>query len=90
MKPSGSVSTVSARTDDPAQESLRKRPSLFVAPIDKPDDLELARQLVQETKFANSLSDKKSPVSGTPTKGIKAGRPPDFDDDAIQWVGRVI
>jgi hypothetical protein len=89
MKPSGSI-PVPARTDDLPLEIIRKRPSLQGATLEKPGGLEQARHLAQETKVAKSISDKKSAAPEAPTQGIKNSWPPDFDDDAIKWVGRTI
>jgi hypothetical protein len=86
-KSPGSVSPVPAPTGDLSQETLRKRPALYV---EEADDLERARRLAEETELANSLSKKKLAVSKTSTQGSKKNRPPNFDDNAIKWVGRVV
>jgi hypothetical protein len=82
MTPSGSLAPVSASMSDPANEIIRKRPSLQETPVEKPDDLE---------KLASYLSDKKSAAPEAPAEEIKKGGTPDFDiDNTIQWVGRTI
>jgi hypothetical protein len=89
-KSSGSVSPVPARTGGNAQENLRRRPSFYVSSVEKADDLERTSKLAEETNLASSLSDKKTAAPQGSTGEIKKSRAPDFDDDIIKWVGRVI
>jgi hypothetical protein len=85
MKPPGSISPALPPKVEPSQEIIRKRPSLFGA-----SDSERAHQMAQEVKLAGFLSGKKPAASETPPEEIKKNRPPDFDDDAVKWMGRTI
>jgi hypothetical protein len=105
LKSDYSISPEQKRAQEISQEIISKRASLrevewrLGTPLEKPDDFERARRLahdlgglVQETKLASYLSETKLSAPKTPTspKGIKKSRPPNFDDNAIQWVGRSI
>jgi hypothetical protein len=89
-KSPGSVSPVPVPTGDVSRETIRKRPTLYGSSVEKADDLERARRSAEETELANSISEKKLAVPKTPTQGSKKSRPPNFDDNAIKWVGRVV
>lgn len=103
MTPSSSIFP-RQRARNPAREMIHKQPTFeeierrLGTPFELPGDFERVREmahalrnLAQKSKFTNCLPDNKSPAPAMPTKGIKGGRPPDFDtDDTIQWVGRTL
>jgi hypothetical protein len=97
------LSPVQKRAQDISQEIIQKRASLreiewrLGTALEKPGDFEEVRRLAhalgglaQETKLASYLLERKSAGKVTPNEEIKRKKAPNFDDDAIQWLGRTI